>query len=257
MSLTYKRKHHVIYKTTCKVTGKWYIGMHSTDNLDDGYLGSGTHLCRSAAKYGKDNHVYEVLEHLPNRQALCEREKEIVNGDVIRDPMCMNMMVGGFGNYPGKSLPEEARKKVSEGLKKTWAKRLAEGYKPPQQSPEQIADRAAKNTGKKRSEETKQRMKEAQRLTQERLAADSDYKEKVSKTISDSLNSRSTEAKELQRQRMSEAAKQRAPMSAETRAKIALSNKAKAGKKRSPEACERMRIAALNRKKPLHAYITL
>lgn len=34
-------KFYGIYKITNKVNGKMYIGQHITDDLDDGYLGSG------------------------------------------------------------------------------------------------------------------------------------------------------------------------------------------------------------------------
>lgn len=43
---------HFTYRTTCLVTGKWYVGMHSTANINDGYLGSGKILLRSVKKYG-------------------------------------------------------------------------------------------------------------------------------------------------------------------------------------------------------------
>ena len=52
---------HYIYRTTCNITGEWYVGMHSTSKLDGGYMGSGKILRYSIRKYGKENHTKETL----------------------------------------------------------------------------------------------------------------------------------------------------------------------------------------------------
>ena len=91
--------YHYIYKTTCKVTGRFYIGMHSTSNLEDGYIGSGKRLWNSINKHGRENHEFEILEYLPDRSSLKEREKEIVNEGLLQDPMCMNLKIGGEGGF--------------------------------------------------------------------------------------------------------------------------------------------------------------
>ena len=48
-------KYHYLYKTTNMLNNKYYIGMHSTNNLEDGYIGSGDRIRRSLKKYGKEN----------------------------------------------------------------------------------------------------------------------------------------------------------------------------------------------------------
>ena len=71
------RKYHYIYKTTNIINNKFYIGMHSTDNLNDGYLGSGKRLWFSIKYHGKENHKIEILEFCENREKLKLREKDI------------------------------------------------------------------------------------------------------------------------------------------------------------------------------------
>ncbi len=92
-----QKKYHYIYKTTCKVTGKFYVGMHSTDNLEDGYLGSGKILGYSRKKYGDENHVREILEMCSSRDELKQREKEMVNEALLADPLNINLKYGGDG----------------------------------------------------------------------------------------------------------------------------------------------------------------
>jgi len=99
---------HIIYKTTNKLNGRFYIGMHSTENIEDGYLGSGRRIKAELNKYGKENFVREILECLPSREALEQREAEIVCETLLKDPLCLNLKNGGEGG--GKIWSEEHRK---------------------------------------------------------------------------------------------------------------------------------------------------
>lgn len=94
--------YHYIYKTTCLVTGRFYVGMHSTDDLEDGYLGSGKRLGYSRKKHGDNQHIKVILEMLPSREALKLREKELVNSDLLKHPQCMNLQEGGGGGFAGE-----------------------------------------------------------------------------------------------------------------------------------------------------------
>lgn len=99
-------KFHFVYKTTNKCNGKFYIGYHSTDDMDDGYLGSGTVLKRAVEKYGPDNFYRIVLKHFGSREEALAYEREIVNEDAIRDPNCYNLCFGGSGGgLPGYTNP--------------------------------------------------------------------------------------------------------------------------------------------------------
>jgi hypothetical protein len=73
--------------------------MHSTDNLEDGYLGSGKILGYSRAKYGDENHVREIVEYCLDRTELRQREKEIVNEELLKDPLNINLKYGGEGGW--------------------------------------------------------------------------------------------------------------------------------------------------------------
>lgn len=92
-------QYHFLYKTTNLLNNKYYIGVHSTYNLDDGYLGSGTKLRRSINKYGKENFKIEVLEFFENRTDALKREMEIVTENLILDELCMNLKPGGRGGF--------------------------------------------------------------------------------------------------------------------------------------------------------------
>lgn len=169
-----RRKYHYIYKTTCQVNGKFYYGMHSTDDLEDGYIGSGTHLWHSIKKYGRENFTIDIQEFCENREALKKREAELVNEEILTDPMCMNLKIGGEGGFRltkeqysarnskcGLKNAEKIRndpehhRKFSERRKETNKKLLAEQNK--RLNPER---NKRVHLGAKRSDECKKKISE-------------------------------------------------------------------------------------------------
>ena len=162
-----QKKYHFTYKTTNTKTGRYYYGMHSTDCLNDGYLGSGKRLRYSINKHGKDCHIREILEFFKSREELVEREKQIITLDEIAKEDCMNLMTGGHG---GTCL-EKTRRKISESLK---------GRSLPLEIIKKMSDA---KIGKVLSTETKEKIRNSllgQTLTDER-------KRKISKKVKERL----------------------------------------------------------------------
>jgi hypothetical protein len=102
------RKYHYIYKIT-RDDGRYYIGMHSTDDLEDGYFGSGKWITRSIKKHSLNKHKKEIISFCSSRQELINMERNIVTEELLLDPKCMNLCVGGKWGI----LSEESRLKIS------------------------------------------------------------------------------------------------------------------------------------------------
>lgn len=111
------KAHNFLYKTTCVTNGKYYIGMHSTDKLNDRYIGSGKHLQNSIRKYGKHNFRIEILEHFPDRESLRLREIEVVDESVVNDPLSMNLQKGGGGF---NEHTEDAKIRIGNAAREKW-----------------------------------------------------------------------------------------------------------------------------------------
>lgn len=116
---------HYLYKTTCLVTNRYYIGMHSTNNLEDGYIGSGKRLRYSIRKYGVDNHVKEILELFETRELLIEAEKKAITEDMITDKNCMNLKLGGTGGFVNEKHKQNFFNSIDKS-RDTYRKRLLE-----------------------------------------------------------------------------------------------------------------------------------
>jgi hypothetical protein len=166
-----KKKFHFLYKTTNLINGKFYIGVHSTDNLNDGYLGSGKILRYSINKYGEENFQIERLEFFENKEKLFEREKEIVNESFLKDPSCMNLGIGGNGGIMNeehaKKFHAAGGRKVFQILSERHSQRLKEDlvYKEKYSKIMSKSLSGEKNGfyGKTHSEESIHKMKDADR----------------------------------------------------------------------------------------------
>jgi hypothetical protein len=112
-----EKQFHFIYKTTDLRNGNFYIGMHSTDKLDDGYIGSGKRLKQLIHKHGKEIFNMEILEFFPDRKSLRDREIEIVNSDLLLEDKCMNLKPGGYGGGKFKDKEHQFKCSQAAGLK--------------------------------------------------------------------------------------------------------------------------------------------
>lgn len=88
-----------VYKTT-HTNGKYYIGRHQTENLDDGYMGSGNWV---KSIKDKTSLKREILVEATDFNELCELEEHYINLH-WKDPLCMNFIKGSNGWVPEDSL---------------------------------------------------------------------------------------------------------------------------------------------------------
>lgn len=109
-------KYYTIYKTTNLINNKIYIGLHTTEDLNDGYLGSGIFLKQAIKKYGVNNFKKEILYILDNKKEMILKEKEIVNEEFVKRKDTYNMTKGGYGL---STLSEKKRLETIEKIRKS------------------------------------------------------------------------------------------------------------------------------------------
>lgn len=99
--------HHILYKTINCVNNNIYIGVHSTSNLNDGYLGSGKIIQLAISKYGKNNFKREIIQEFETREAALAAEAVIVDGEFIRRFDTYNCNLGGGHNWYGMASTKD------------------------------------------------------------------------------------------------------------------------------------------------------
>lgn len=118
-----KKTYYYTYKVQCTAVGLedyYYLGQHTTSNLDDGYKGSGVSIQEYYKQYPND-YTFIILEFYSNKVELNTAEQKLI-GDLWKtDPYCLNRAPGGStGSWKhriGKHQSEEAKCKQSESMK--------------------------------------------------------------------------------------------------------------------------------------------
>lgn len=91
------KKHYLVYQITNLVNQKIYIGIHGTDDLEDGYMGSGSRLQRAIKKHGIKNFQKNILFEYDNPDEMIAKERELVDRKFIARKDVYNIKLGGEG----------------------------------------------------------------------------------------------------------------------------------------------------------------
>lgn len=164
------KKYHLLYKTTNLLNGKYYYGIHSTNKIEDDYLGSGKRLRYSIRKYGKENFKREILNFFDNREELVQSEIDLLTRGILEDIHCMNLMKGGYGGF----ISVEQQKYRSQCGGKAFAEKLKNDKKFLKEHSIRSSKRMSEllNTGKikrgdwngkRHTEESKKKMSESKK----------------------------------------------------------------------------------------------
>ena len=109
-------KFHYFYTITNTKNNKIYCGIHSTNTLDDSYIGSGSDLLKEYQKYGTEHFVKKIICRFETRRQASEFEKFVVNKTFVLSPYTYNKRIGG-DNGGILNHTEETLKKISDASK--------------------------------------------------------------------------------------------------------------------------------------------
>ena len=105
----------IIYKTTNKINGKFYIGADTRNNPN--YFGSGLHLKRAIKKYGRENFIKEILETCKTEKQLYKKERLWIK-ETKATELGYNISEGGKGAGSGEKHPMYGKHHTKRNEKK-------------------------------------------------------------------------------------------------------------------------------------------
>lgn len=90
---------YYLYEIKNLINNKIYVGVHKTNDLNDGYMGSGKVIRSAIDKHGITNFTKVILEQFDDSVAMYAREKEVVTEEFLARPDVYNLRRGGTGGF--------------------------------------------------------------------------------------------------------------------------------------------------------------
>ncbi|SRR5216684_4650613 len=172
-----------IYKITCLITNKVYIGsavwfdhrwrVHKSDlrlNQHDN-----KYLQRAYNKHEMTNFKFEIIEHCKKNELL------------TKEQFWIDWLSTGNPEF-GFNLSPVAGSRLGTKHTEKFKKKQSERYKGTKRNPEAVARTALANTGKKRSQEIKDRMSLAQRKSHKKMMDNSTRKLELKREVKGIIN---------------------------------------------------------------------
>jgi hypothetical protein len=116
-------KHHIVYCTTHLPTGRYYIGIHSTVDLHDGYRGSGKLIRRLLRAHPAVEFHFKIIANFLTRKEASDLEAMLVQPFVVDKalfPNVLNLRTGGDNDYV-LTPSEDQKHRTGESLRATLA----------------------------------------------------------------------------------------------------------------------------------------
>ena len=109
-------KFYIVYKITNLINEKVYIGRHSTNNINDNYMGSGTELREDMKRVGRKNFSKEILFVFDNWKEMVDKETELLTKEFVNSENTYNATNQGHGLVTHGPAAREKLRKINTGL---------------------------------------------------------------------------------------------------------------------------------------------